>query len=326
MASILTVGRGILAMLQPMTGERAVGSVMFNPVSGATERLPPYTFLSPVINGQYRPDLAFKIPYNDADPDGAYTIAAAGTPVPVISNIGGKRHNVPVSTLFRIEPDAGSNVQGTGYAATAFTGGTDAQDSTDIETNDLGLANAVLYETFGSSESIEQFNANVGGRWPLVILFWSGDEPADGFASNNTSAPTKRGSHAMQYAQDFELWLVCNRVDSEAQRRGQAMRLLDAISYEIYDRMSVDGLVISSPGGIKIKRRARETGSGEQFFKNYRVYSMSLSATVTQEKKVYSQAQPLVRFKTDYRKHVDELTEDARGDAPMLHDIIVPNT
>ncbi len=312
-------------MLQPLTGDLATGNVMFKPVSGATERLPAYTFLSPVVNNQYRPDLAFKIPYNDADPDGAYTIAAAGTAVPVISNIGGKRHNVPVSTVFRIEPDAGANIQGTGVATGAFTGGTDSFDSTNIEVNDLALANAVLYETFGSSESIEQFNANVGGRWPLVILFWAGDEPADGYANNNTSAPTKRGSHSMQYAQDFELWLVCNRVDSEAQRRGQAMRLIDAISLELYDRMAVDGLVISSPGGIKIKRRARETGNGEAFYKNFRVYSMTLGTTVTQEKKILSNPSPLVRFKTDYLKE-DHSEEGSSGtDLPMLHDILVPN-
>lgn len=325
-ATVLTIGRGICAILQPLTGARATGTCVFRPVSGATEQLPPHTWLYPIVSNQIRPDLGYKVLPNPAAESGEWAIAAAGTAAPVVSNIGGKRHNVPVGTEFRIEPDAGANVAGTAVTLTGFAGGTDAFESVDPVVADLGIANVVLYETFGgSSESIEQFNANVGGRWPLVMLFWSGDEPADGYANNNTSSPTKRGSHSMQYAQDFELWLVCSRQDSEAQRRGQAMRLLDEISWYLYDRMSVDGLAISSPGGIKIKRRSRETGTGEQFFKAFRVYSISLSATITQTKRDISTAQPLVRFHTDYLKE-NRAPDGTNLDLPLLHDIITPNT
>jgi hypothetical protein len=81
MSSILTVGRSVLALLQPMTGERATGRCLFRPVAigtpgapgyvpaPATVQVPPHTYLSPVINGQYRPDLSFKIPMNPATID-----------------------------------------------------------------------------------------------------------------------------------------------------------------------------------------------------------------------------------------------------------------
>lgn len=313
-------------MLQPLTGARATGQCLFKPVSDQPVVLPAGTYLSPVLNGQYRPDLTYKVPVNpNATTDcRGWTIAPGGTAVTLISNIGGKRHNVPINTVFRIEPEVGNAVGGTCSSVTAFTGGVDALDSTDPVALDLGLANVVLYETFGSSESIEQFNANLGGRWPIVMLFWAGDEPADGFANNNLSTPTKRGSHAMQYAQDFELWLVCNRLDSEPQRRGQAMRLMDAISYHLYDRMSVDGMVLSSPGGIKIKRRSRETGSGEDFFKKFRVYSMTLGVTITQRKRDVGNPAPLLRFDVDYLK-TDRGPNNLNQDLPLIHDMLIPN-
>jgi hypothetical protein len=327
MSSILTVGRSILACLQPMTGTRATGTVLFTPVpAGPGLSVAPHTYMSPIVNAAYRADLPFKVPYNMSPTvtDGSWPLNASGsTAIPVMSNLGGSRYNLPAGTRFRLEPDAGDAFAGEVISNVDFAGGTDATKSPLQSVADLALCNAVLYETFGTIDSTEAFNSGMGGKFPAVLLTWLDDEPADGMATSNLSTGSKRGSLAMQYAQDFELWLVVDRSDNEALRRGQATRLLDEISYNIYDRMSVDELVFSSPGGLKIKRRSREAGNGEQFFKQFRVYTMLLSATITQEKKVFKNPAPLVRFHADYLKE-DHIEEGSPGDVPMLHNILMP--
>ena len=325
MSSILTVGRAILACLQPMTGNRATGTVLFRPLTaGAGQKVPPHTYMCPIIKGAYRSDLVFKTPYNPSPTvtDGSWPLnpSGAATPIPVMSNIGGSRHNLPSNTKFRLEPDVGDNIVGEVVSNVDFAGGTDKFKSQFPGEADLALHNVVQYETFGDSQTNEAFNSNMGGRFPAVLLTWLDDTPADGMATSNVSTMSKRGSHAMQYSMDFELWLVCDRQDNEALRRGQAMRLLDEIAYNLYDRMSVDEVPFSSPGGIKIKSRSREGGNGEQFFKAFRVYTMLLGATITQEKKDVRNPAPLLRFQTDYLKE-DHTQQGSPGDVPMLHGI-----
>jgi hypothetical protein len=97
--SILDTERKIMAICQPMTGDRATGKVVVKAAGVDPVELPLGTVLFPILS-QVRYDLPFKVaasaPLSSTE-DGAWTIAGGGaeTVVDIFSNIGGERHNLP---------------------------------------------------------------------------------------------------------------------------------------------------------------------------------------------------------------------------------------
>jgi hypothetical protein len=319
---ILDVGRCIMAVLQPITGTRAGGNIYLKTAPGKTAVLPPFVYLSPVLSGQLRNDMLFKTLKNPATLDGSWPIVETGSVIPIVSNIGGARFNLPAGTKLRIEPDSDAGDLPLEVTTRAdFTGGTD-------DNSDIGIANIGTYESFGSLPNQQAFQAAVGGRFPVVIVTWNDSEPADGMATSSVNRNTQRGSSSLQLTEEFTLWLVCPREDSEPARRGQAMRMLDRMASLLVERRSVDEQGFSSPGGLQIRKRWRSDGN-EALFKAFRVYMIAVAATVTitqEDRRTYS---PLLSFVTDWLKEDEVLSSGGvlvRDDLPMIDDLKIRNS
>src|SRR3972149_1673939 len=108
MAGIESLARSLLGALTP-TGTRSSGVVTVKSVGPGTALVPRNSYLLPVVEGRLREHAIFKIgptraPLAANGTGGDWTVTAGGTPVAVVSNLGGARHNVPAATVFRFDP------------------------------------------------------------------------------------------------------------------------------------------------------------------------------------------------------------------------------
>lgn len=310
--TIVDIARGIMAACQPLTGDRASGTVALHNVSAAPISVVPNSCLFPVVNGSVRYESVYKVGRNPADAKGVWTIGAGATQnVPVFSNIGGVRMNLSAGTTFRAEGSWSPGLAPNPRAVTAIVGGADPSD-------DLALYNFVMYENFGAKPTLELFKSAIGGRFPAAMIFWLESEPADGLSTSATNRPTHQGAGKISYTEMFEIMIVSTREDSENNRRAQPMRIMDAVSALLVDRMSVDGSAISSPGGLHIRRRNR-LGGEDGFYRVFQAYSLTLSAQATYvrtDDRVYD---VLRKFR------IDAPREDSPTDLPLVVDNEVAN-
>jgi hypothetical protein len=293
MSTVLDIARAIMAVCQPLTGTRATGEIVLQPTVDLV--VEPNSYFYPVVNGSVRHDLLFKIARNPAREDKTWHLTAnTPTPVQVLSNIGGARHNMPAGTRFVIEQPWREGLADRPVTLGGFTGGADP-----VENQDLALWNFVPYESFGAQQNLELFRSSIGGRFPAAMIVWTESEPADGMSTSGVVRPTKRGAGKISMSELFDIMLISNNASSEHERRGQGLRVLDEMTALLVDRMEVDGFNFSSPGGIHIRKRYRTPPNGEQFYKAFQVYNLTLSAQntfVQLDTRVYS---PLLSFKID---------------------------
>jgi hypothetical protein len=311
--SILHLARLIQAVCQPITGERASGTVVLKSATDDPVQLDFGLALFPIVNGSTRYDLPFKIARNPAVAKGTWTVPTAGTPIPIFSNIGGARHNLPAGTRFVIDQPFKPELRSKPVTQTGTSGGEDP-------TGDLSLYQFVTYESFGSKPSLELFQSDIGGKFPAAIMTWVESEPADGLASSAVTRPTHRGRGEMSYAEIFEILIISSRSDSEVERRGQGLRILDEMSGLLIDRQSVDGEGFSSPGGIHIKRRYRASNGTEGFYKVFQVFGLQISVTSTIEQRDTREYALLRKFKIDAPVH-----DPAAADLPLVVNNLVNN-
>lgn len=311
--SILDTERQLMAVCQPITGDRASGTVIIKAAGDTAVSLPFGSYLFPIVNGQVRYELAFKVAKSTAT-DGSWTIGGGGaeTEVAVFSNIGGERHNLPKGTRFVLDQPMKPQLAAGAVTRTGTTGATDPN-------GDLALYNFVSFESFGSKPSLELFKSGIGGRFPAAIIHWIEDEPADGMTTSSVSRPTHRGRGVMSYLDLFEILVVSNRSDAEHERRGQGLRVLDEMTALLIDRMAVDGQGMSSPGGLHIKRRYRAGNGEDGFYKAFQVYALQITAQVTitqRDTRVYDE---LKTFR------IDAPREDTPVDLPLVVNNLVTN-
>jgi hypothetical protein len=315
MSNIINTARGIQAICRPLTGEPAVGEVVFKTLASVPSPIiiEPGRYLFPIVSGAVRYDLIYKVKRNLNDPDGRWSVPGGGgsLPVQVMSNIGGNRHNMPNGARFQIEAPWAAGFEPKPATLSGLSGGVD-------RTDDLALYNFVSFESFGSKPNLELFKSSIGGRFPAALMYWENSEPADGMTTSATQRPTHRGQGKISYTEIFTILLISSRDDAEATRRAQPLRILDAMSALLVDRVGVDGQAVSSPGGLHIRRRWR-IGGEDGFYRTFQVYALSVSAqaTIVQiDTRTYSD---LLRFK------IDAPREDTPENLPLVVNNLVAN-
>lgn len=310
--SIVDIARGIMAVCQPLTGTRSAGSVVLKNTSAQPVVVDPNSCLFPVVNGSVKYELVYKTARNPADAKGKWTLApGASVTMPIFSNLGGVRMNLQAGTVFRLEASWSAGLATTVVVVAGTTGGDDPTD-------DLALYNFVLYENFGAKPTLELFKSAIGGKFPAAMIFWLESEPADGLSTSATNRPTHQGNGKTSYTEMFEIMIVSTREDSENNRRGQPLRIMDAMSMLLTDRFAVDGSALSSPGGLHIRKRNR-LGGEDGFYRTFQAYSITLSAQTTfvrVDDRVYD---PLRKFR------VDAPREDSPTDLPLVVNNLVDN-
>ena len=259
--------RAILAVCQPLSGDRATGTALVK-ASGADVPLFPGTYFAPIIAGQRRPDLVFKVGPGPED-DGSWIVTAAGTSVAMFSNIGGSRHNLEAGTKLDVEPWV------TGIASAVaeaqFTGGTDASGFGAVK-------DMAIYDQLSGPAIHVDLQRSSLKRFPAVLLTWMDDEPADGSTTSSTHRPTRVGTSSVLYRESFQLSLIVSRSESEHMRREEGLYILDALTGLLTDRRAVDDCVFSAPGGLHILRRWRE-GGNQGIYQKFAIYHILLAAT-----------------------------------------------
>ena len=310
--NVLDTARGIMALCQPLTGERATGEVIIHPRANVV--VPANGYLYPVVNGGVRHDLLFKTAVNPDTEDGNWPmVVGVPSPVQVLSNIGGVRHNMAPGTRFVIEQPWRFGLAERPNTLLGLAGAEDPIDE------DLALWNIVPFESFGSKPNQELFRSSIGGKFPAAIIVWKESEPADGMSTSSTNRPTHRGAGKVSYTELFEILLICNSADSEHERRGQGLRVLQEMCSLLVDRQAVDGQAISSPGGLHIRKRYRLPPDGAAFYQAFQVYGITLSAQATlvqRDSRTYS---PLTAFKIDAPREEHPTADDPDAeDLPLV--------
>lgn len=296
--SILELTRLIQACCQPLTGQRATGSILLKSATGADVTVGHGRFMFPIINGQVRHELAFKTAINPATRSlpgalaGSWTATTVGTPVSILSNLGGVRHNLPAGTRFLIDQPLVPALVDRPRIATPTAGGEDM-------TGDLVLYNFVAFETFGAQPTLEAFRSAIGGRFPAAIINWTESEPSDGQTTSAVTRGTHLGARNVAYSEMFDIRLISSRSDSEAERRGQAVRILDEMTALLLDKVAIDGAPMSSPGGVHIRRRQYEPSGGDAFYRAFQVYRLTLSVQSVIQQRDSREYDLLRKFRID---------------------------
>ncbi len=113
--------------------------------------------------------------------------------------------------------------------------------------------------------------------------------------------------------------VISSRADSEAERRGQGLRVLDEMTALLVDKVAVDGMGMSSPGGIHVRQRYRASSGGDEFYKTFQVYGLRISVQVTIEQRDTREYELLRKFR------IDAPREDTPTDLPLVVNNLVDN-
>lgn len=269
MSSIIETAWHLMAVMSPQTGTRSNGVVTVTAISGSVT-IPRSSFALPVIGGQLRPDLVFKVG-EGPNADKSWTATSGGTDIGVLSNIGGARHNIPNGTQLQFVPPI------SGLASVVSKGAfANGLDPTFLG----GIKGMVLSEDLGKADFwVDIARSNLNG-FPAVVVTWQGRKDID--------APTRHGT--AQTVESYTISILSNRMESQHLRRLEGAIALDAISSLLVDRHAVDGIPFSNPEGIRIPMSGRQSGNHKIFQTMYIYYaSVEVSSSLVQtDSRTYS--------------------------------------
>jgi len=242
--TIERLGRAIFATLAPATGVRATGTVTVTALAGSGQiEIPKNTYLIPVHEKNLREFLLFKT----TEP---WVVTAGQTEagVPITSNLGGTRHNLPAGTVLRFDPRLD------GFAETATL------DADVTNGSDVGalIRRAGFYEDLDLANPTDDlFAARVGDRG--VMLIWSRSEPAEGALSGMRQGSNRATRAARFWREHYVLYVVVSRLTGDTRRRQDGHLIVQAITRLLTDRhQNDDGEQLSTVGsGVEITERAR---------------------------------------------------------------------
>jgi hypothetical protein len=266
LSNIVETARGILAILGPMTGTRSAGVGLVRAPLGAVVQKSSY--LIATIDGGQRSESVFKVAENPDTADGSWVADADGTAVPIVSNVGGRRHNLKAGSVLRFDPPL-PGVTDLVTLVGPFTGGTDPAAG--------GLLSAVIREEAGPITDQAMFRTRMGG-FPGVMLSWDASQPSDGVTVPRTRRATQAGAATQLWKELFTLLLFVSKDQGAGARSMQGFVLLDEIARRLTDRRMVDGVCVSSPDGVQVRERFRDAGRGS-IYSNFYVYGLRLTAT-----------------------------------------------
>jgi hypothetical protein len=245
--TIERLGRALFATIAPATGVRGTGAMTVTaPDNPDPIALPRNTYLVPVVGGNERTDLLYKTTEDWVIP--SVRDGATEPGVPITSNIGGARHNLPAGTVLRFDPP----VDGIHPTATLDADMTDASDAGAL------IRSAGFYEDLDlANPSDDLFAARVGDRG--VMLIWSRSEPAEGALGGMRQGSNRATRAARFWREHFVLYVVVSRLTGDTRRRQDGHLIVQAITRLLTDRhQNDDGEQLSTVGsGVEITERAR---------------------------------------------------------------------
>lgn len=273
--TIERLGRALFATLAPATGTRGTGTITVTALPGAGPvPLPRNSYLVPVVGGNLRPELLYKTSedwvVNTID------VPTTEDGVPIKSNIGGARHNLPAGTVLRFDPP----VDGFSPTVTLDADMTNASDAGSL------IKSAGFYEDLDlSNPSDDLFAARVGDRG--VMLIWSRSEPAEGALGGMRQGSNRATRVARFWREHFVLYVVVSRLTGDMRRRQDGHLIVQAITRLLTDRhQNDDGEQLSTVGsGVEITERAR---LGRRA--NHYIYGIQLRVNQTLEATVSGRA------------------------------------
>lgn len=243
----LAIKRAILSVLQPLTGDRATGSLLVK-ATGADVPLSANSYLFAIPrsaggNQGIDPTLLYKVVKDDTftevptngDTDWTITVTAAGVAVPVVSVLGGVQHNVTTPGMrFRFNPVPAGIVPEATLVDPGFSGATDPSFAG-------GLRRIVLFERLGKSAAAadvayEIWRARLGGPFPAAVLVLVSSDRGE------LQGPGMR-------LRKFTWWLVVYSTTyaSAPEREEEGDAILEYAEALLGDRSSVDDEVFSQP-------------------------------------------------------------------------------
>lgn len=272
-----------MATLQPLTGDRATGTVDIQLKSGVPPGLllPFNTYLIPLLSGQIRAQMLIKLAKNPDREDGAWEVLAGGVNAACFSNIGGERYNFPAGTQFIFEEPLIDFVEAT--AAADFVGGTNPN-------NVWAVKDIVEYETLNGPVLTMDIRRSGLKDTPAILVTFEDIQPGDGAATSTTQRGTRQGTRQFIYKFTYTVSVITTRSDSDQFRRNEGLAIVDRVLTLLNDRSAVDGYVAASPGGWQIRSVFRENGPQDIYQKFY-IYHVLVSATgaiVTEDSRIYA--------------------------------------
>jgi len=268
-ALLVNIARDLSSVIHPLTGTRATGTATIT-ASGADVDLPVGSYLVPVVENQYRDDLAFKTDKGD-NADRSTTITSTGTAVPITANLGGARFNLADATSLYLDPAVD------GIASAVVTGAI----TNGVNPTSLGLQDVQIFERFTPPADNLDLSRSSIRRFPSAMLAWVGTEPADGSAVSQTTQATRAGRGRVIYHEIFDFYIFSENLKSDHLRRQDGLRLIDAASLLFTSRRSSDDVGISSPAGVQVRRRWRHNFVNRDGYQRYYAYALELAIMTT---------------------------------------------
>lgn len=260
------LARAIFGALAPITGVRATGLVTATALPGSVDaQLPKNTYLRPVVRGELREDLLFKTTEAWTQTPGT---SEAG--LPITSQLGGSRHNLPAGTVLRFDPVP------PGFAPTVTL---DAP-MTDGSNAGAHLLSTAFFEDLDSTNPEADIFAALL-TVPALLLVWTRDEPMDGIAGGAGQGDTRRRRGVKSYRSNFIAYIVVGRLQGDTGRRREGILLMQMVSRLLTDRMqNDDGEQLSTFGsGVEITGRSRYRRDAKTY-----IYAVTFRVNQTLEK------------------------------------------
>lgn len=238
--SIIHDARALLALIQPLTGTRAAGTALVRS-AGATGSIPANAHAVPIVDGQVRPELLIKTVQNPTTDDHSWPVIQAGTPIPILSVLGGAGHNLGPGTVLRWLPAPDGIADSSSVVAPGLRGGAP-------NTSYVGVAEAKIFEQLQAAPApgLDLFRAGIA-RYPALMLVWQGSEPDDGQREQPLGRRESRlGKGQTLQRQSWDLFVIVSRQESDPVRREQGLAIIDELREVMTDRQSVDGMPFST--------------------------------------------------------------------------------
>jgi hypothetical protein len=249
--NIQKLARALFAQVSAATGVRATGAVTVTANAGAPDKvLDANTYLLPVVGGQLRDDLLFKVSRNPSSSDGSWTVpSGTSASVAIKSNVGGARHNLAEDTVFQFDPPISD------FAQTATL------DATMTDGSDSGIIarSVAFFEDIDSSNPSQDIFAAKLGAYPALMLVWQDTEPAEGVTAGMRQGGT-RGARKVRFMREtYVLYPIAGRLEMDHSRRQEGLMLMEACTRLLSDRQTnIDGEILSAVGaGVDINGRTR---------------------------------------------------------------------
>lgn len=285
---IIQRARALLAQLAPITGARATGSVIAT-AAGGDVVVPRNSYLIPIRNGAVLPQQLYKVAPN---PDtlvrdgtgGSWVVTSDGTPIDIVSNVGGARHNLAEGEALQWDPPIAGLEPTVTVATGGITGGTNT-----------GAVQAVsFYEELGP-DTKGLFEGSIG-HFPAVMVVWDGSSMAEGKSLGLRQGGSRKGRKVAVWFERYVMFVVASKSQSDAMRRRDGLDIVEDASALISDRqVNDDREALTVVGvGVEISERRRIVKSQHAY-----IYQLTLKLSRTQQPIDSREFNPWLRSRQD---------------------------